>query len=189
MPAPSFAHFFFLGVQHIFTGYDHLLFLFGLLLVCTRWQSLVLIVTSFTVGHSLTLALATFDLLQPPAALIEPLIAATILFVGAENLWRRGEEPRARWLVTLIFGFAHGFGFASVLRDLGLGRDGGAIARPLLGFNLGVETGQLCFAAIVLPLIWTFRRHPAFVRRWIPGLSLAIALFGFYWLVERLAAA
>lgn len=189
MPPPSVTHFLLLGIEHIFTGYDHLLFLFGLLLVCTRWQSLVLIVTSFTLGHSLTLALATFNLLQPPAALVEPIIAATILFVGAENLWRRGEEPKARWLVTLIFGLVHGFGFASVLRDLGVGRDGDGIALPLLGFNLGVETGQLCFAAIVLPLIWTLRRHPVFVRRWIPGMSVVIALFGLYWLVERLFAA
>ena len=186
MPAAQISDFFQLGLEHIFTGYDHLFFLFGLLLVCTRGKTLLLIITCFTLGHSLTLALTTLHLVNLPPRLTEPLIALTILWVGAENLLRRGEEPRGRWAVTLLFGLVHGFGFANVLRELGVGSGGSSIAVPLLGFNLGVETGQLVFAAVVLPLCWWLRTKPVFVRRWVPGLSAFIALAGLYWLAERL---
>lgn len=182
----SFGSFMLLGIEHIFTGYDHLFFLLGLLLVCTRWTSLFALVTAFTVGHSITLGLATLTPVDLPASLTEPLIAASILFVGAENLWRRGEEPRNRWAPTLLFGLVHGFGFAHILRDLGVGGDGGRIVGPLLAFNLGVEVGQLTFAALVLPLFWRARRHPAFAGRAVPVLSALIALAGLYWLVERI---
>lgn len=185
MPAASFPDFVQLGLRHIFTGYDHLFFLFGLLLVCSRWRQLMVIVTCFTVGHSLTLALATLNVVNLPPRLTEPLIALTILFVGAENIWRRGTEPRGRWALTLLFGLVHGFGFANVLRELGVGADGRGIAGPLLGFNLGVELGQLVFAAVVLPVFWWARAKPVFTRRWVPGLSGIIALAGLYWLIER----
>lgn len=182
----SFAAFFRLGVEHIFTGYDHLFFLLGLLLVCRRWTHLVTIITAFTVGHSLTLALATLGWVNPPGRWIEALIALSILFVGVENLARRGAEPPGRWALALLFGLVHGFGFATVLRELGVGEKGGAIALPLLAFNLGVELGQLVFAAFVLPFLWLGRRHPAFVRFVIPSLSAMVALAGAYWLLERL---
>lgn len=185
MPAAGFTDFLKLGIGHIFTGYDHLVFLVGLLVVCTRWGELIAIVTAFTIGHSLTLALATFGVVRIPGSLIEPLIAATILFVGAENLWRKGEPPRARWAVTLLFGLVHGFGFAGVLRELGVGPDGRGIAVPLLGFNLGVEIGQLVFAGLLLPIFWALRGKPAFVRRGVPAISVTIACAGLYWLVER----
>jgi len=185
MPAASFPDFFLLGFRHIFTGYDHLFFLVGLLLACTRWTQLIAIVTCFTVGHSLTLALATLKLVNLAPRLTEPLIALTILCVGAENFWRRGAEPTGRWALTLLFGLVHGFGFANVLRELGVGADGRGIGAPLLGFNLGVETGQLLFAAAVLPVFWWARTKPVFARRWVPGLSIIIALAGLYWLVER----
>jgi hydrogenase/urease accessory protein HupE len=181
----SFGPFFRLGVEHIFTGYDHLLFLLGLLLVCTRWRTLVVIVTCFTVGHSLTLALATLGWVNLPPGVTEPLIALTILWVGLENIWRRGTEPVGRWAVTLLFGLVHGFGFATVLRDLGVGAEGGGLLVPLLAFNLGVEFGQLVFAAVVLPLLWWLRRFPWFVQRGVPVLSGVIAFTGLYWLVER----
>ncbi len=185
-PDVSFGPFFRLGIEHIFTGYDHLLFLLALLLVCTRWRELLAIVTCFTVGHTVTLGLATAGLVNLPPPVAEPLIAFTILFVGVENVLRRGTSGSARWAPTLLFGLVHGFGFATVLRDLGVGQQGGALARPLFAFNLGVECGQLLFAAIVLPLLWRARRHPAFVRTGVPALSALIALTGFYWLVERL---
>ena len=185
MPDASFSAFVRLGIGHIFTGYDHLFFLFGLLLTCARWRGLIAIVTCFTAGHSLTLALATFDLVNLPPRLTEPLIALTILFVGAENLWRRGEESRERWVLALLFGLVHGFGFANVLRELGVGAGGRGIAGPLLGFNLGVEIGQLLFATVVLGVLWRLRPAPAFARRWVPGLSVIIALAGLYWLIER----
>jgi len=182
----SFGSFFRLGVEHIFTGYDHLLFLLGLLVVCTRWRSVALIVTAFTLGHSLTLGLATLDQVNLPGGLTEPLIALTILWVGLENLWRRGVEPTGRWAITVLFGLIHGFGFATVLRDLGVGTGSGSIVKTLLAFNLGVELGQLFFAACVLPLLWWARRSPIFVSRGIPVLSALVAIAGFYWLVERL---
>lgn len=94
--SPTFLSFIKLGVEHIWTGYDHLLFLFGLLVVCRSFRSIVGIVSCFTLAHSLTLALATLDIVNLPARLVEPAIAASIVYVGAENLWRRGEEPRGR---------------------------------------------------------------------------------------------
>ncbi len=174
-----------LGVEHIWTGYDHLLFLFALLIVCRSFRSIVAIVSCFTLAHSITLALATFELVKLPASLIEPAIAASIVFVGVENLWRRGEEPRGRWALTFAFGLIHGFGFASVLRDLGLGRGSEGIVLPLLTFNLGVELGQIVIAAAVLPLVWWLRKKEVFVRRGVPILSVGIALAGLYWLLER----
>ena len=186
----AFGPFFRLGTEHIFTGYDHLVFLFGLLAGCTRWRSVLWLLTCFTLGHSLTLALATLDVVSVPARIGEPLIALTLVLVGAENFWQRDRpseaEPRGRYPVTVLFGLVHGFGFASVLRELGVGRTDGGIAQPLLGFNLGVEAGQIAFAALVLPAFWWLRRRPGFVRRGLPALSLLMAGIGLYWLAERL---
>jgi len=172
-----------LGVVHILTGYDHLLFLCGLLLTGGSLRSVAKIITSFTVAHSITLGAATFDLVQIPSRVSEPLIAATIVYVGLENVWRRGESD-SRWLLAFAFGLVHGFGFASALRELGIGSGGGAAA-PLLSFNLGVETGQFAVAIVLLPLIWKLRARPSFVARYVPAGSLAVALVGLYWLVER----
>ena len=177
--------FLWLGVQHIWTGYDHLLFLFALLVVCRTFRSIVAIITCFTLAHSLTLAAATLDWVRLPPSLVEPIIAATIVYVGAENLWRRGEEPPGRWLLTFGFGLIHGFGFASILRDLGVGADPGGILGPLFAFNLGVELGQVAIAAVVMPLVWRLRQRPAFVAKGVPALSGLIALLGLYWLLER----
>ena len=174
-----------LGVEHIWTGYDHLLFLFALLVVCRSFRSSVMIISCFTLAHSITLALATLDVVNLPARFVEPAIAASIVFVGVENLLRRGEEPRGRWALTFAFGLVHGFGFASVLRDLGVGRGGDGIAMPLFTFNLGVELGQLAIAAVVLPIVWRLRKNEKFVARGVPALSAVVALAGLYWLVER----
>jgi len=180
-----FPAFMMLGAEHIWTGYDHLLFLFGLLVVCTRFRSTVLIISCFTLADSLTLALATLAIVIPPSRYIEPLIAALIVFVGAENLLRRGAEPRGRRALTLLFGLIHGFGFASVLRELGVGQGGRGLAMPLFAFNLGVELGQIAIAALALPIIWRLRRNETFLRRGVPALSAAVALAGLYWLLER----
>ena len=174
-----------LGVEHIWTGYDHLLFLFALLIVCRSFRSIVGIISCFTLAHSLTLALATLNVVNMPSRLVEPAIAASIVFVGAENLWRRGEEPRGRWALTFAFGLIHGFGFASVLRDLGVGQGSEGIAMPLFTFNLGVEIGQVTIAALVLPLVWQLRKREAFVRRGVPVLSAVVVLAGLYWLLQR----
>lgn len=182
---PSFWGFLKLGVEHIWTGYDHLLFLFGLLVVCRTFRSIVTIISCFTVAHSLTLALATLNVINLPPRLVEPAIAASIVFVGVENLWRRGTEPRGRWALTFGFGLIHGFGFASVLRDLGVGSGAQGLAMPLFTFNLGVEVGQIVVACIVLPIVWQLRKNERFVRRGVPILSGVIAAAGFYWFLER----
>jgi hydrogenase/urease accessory protein HupE len=184
-PANSAISFLPLGIQHILTGYDHLLFLFGLLLVTRRFRSALQIITCFTIAHSITLALATLGAVPAPARLVEPLIAASIVYVGVENL-TRGGEPKGRWLLTFVFGLIHGCGFASVLRELGIGAGGRSIGLPLICFNGGVELGQLLIAAILLPLIWKAQTRPAFVRRIVPVSSTAIALLGSYWFVQRL---
>lgn len=174
-----------LGVRHIWTGYDHLLFLFGLLVVCRSFRSVVIIISCFTVAHSVTLALVTLGAVHLPANLVEPLIAASILFVGGENLARRGAEPKGRGAVAFGFGLIHGFGFANVLRDLGVGSSGSGVAIPLLGFNLGVELGQLAVAVLALPLLWQLRKSSAFERVGVPILSGLVAAVGLYWLLER----
>lgn len=184
-PLPSFAGFLWLGVEHIGMGYDHLVFLFGLLIVTRSFRAALVVITCFTLAHSITLAVATFDLVNLPGQYTEPLIAATIIYVGAENIVRRG-DPHGRWLLTFVFGLIHGFGFASVLRELGVGAHGGGVTMPLFAFNLGVELGQIALAAVALPLIWKLRTKPAFVRNVVPGCSAAVAALGGYWLIQRL---
>lgn len=186
---PGFVDFLWLGVVHIWTGYDHLLFLFALLVVCRTFRSIVVIVTCFTLAHSLTLALATLDFVRLPSRVVEPLIAATIVFVGIENLLCRGQEPRGRWVLTFVFGLIHGFGFASVLRDLGVGGNGSGILLPVFSFNLGVEVGQVAIAAVVLPLVWWLRKNEQFVARGVPALSGLVTAAGLYWLIERISRA
>jgi hydrogenase/urease accessory protein HupE len=180
----SFANFLSLGVKHILTGYDHLLFLFGLLLVARGFFSSLGIITSFTIAHSITLAVATLQLVQIPSRIVEPLIAASIVFVGIENLLR-GDIPTARRLVPFGFGLIHGFGFASALREAGIGSGTGGIILPLFSFNLGVELGQIVVAAAVLPVIWKLRENPMFIARWAPACSAAVVLLGSFWFIQR----
>ena len=182
--ARSFANFISLGVKHILTGYDHLLFLFGLLVLARGFVSALSIISSFTIAHSITLAVATLHLVQIPSRIVEPLIAASIVFVGVENLLR-GDRLQARRLVTFGFGLIHGFGFASALGDAGIGSRIG-VALPLFSFNLGVEFGQIVVAAAALPIIWKLRANPMFIARWAPACSAALVLLGSFWFVERL---
>ena len=180
----SFTNFLCLGVKHILTGYDHLLFLFGLLLVARGFFSSLGIITSFTIAHSITLAVATLHVVQIPSRIVEPLIAASIVFVGTENLLR-GDIPTARRMVAFGFGLIHGFGFASALREAGIGSDTFGIILPLFSFNLGVELGQIMVAALTLPIIWKLRENPMFIARWAPACSAAVVLLGSFWFVER----
>jgi hydrogenase/urease accessory protein HupE len=182
--ARSFANFLCLGVKHILTGYDHLLFLFGLLLVARGFFSSLGIITAFTIAHSITLAVATLHLVQIPSRIVEPLIAASIVFVGIENLLR-GDIPTARRIVAFGFGLIHGFGFASALREAGIGSGTGDIILPLFSFNLGVELGQIMVAALALPIIWKLRENPIFIARWAPACSAAVVLLGSFWFVQR----
>jgi hydrogenase/urease accessory protein HupE len=181
----SFLEFLKLGVEHILTGYDHLLFLFGLMVVCRDLRSILTVITCFTVAHSITLALAALDVFRLPGRIVEPMIAASIAYVGIENLFR-GDSSKWRSLIAFSFGLVHGLGFADALRELGINSGRFGIVVPLVGFNLGVEVGQLCVAAIVLPILWNLRRNPVFVRRWVPVCSVAVALAGSYWMVERI---
>jgi hydrogenase/urease accessory protein HupE len=182
--ARSFTNFLSLGVKHILTGYDHLLFLFGLLLVARGFFSALGIITSFTIAHSITLAVATLQVVQIPSRIVEPLIAASIVFVGIENLLR-GDIPKARRMVPFGFGLIHGFGFASALREAGIGSGTGGIVLPLFSFNLGVELGQIMVAALALPIIWKLRENPMFIARWAPACSAAVVLLGSFWFVQR----
>src|SRR6266404_6254417 len=172
-----------MGVKHIWTGYDHLLFLFGLLIVTRNFTSALKIITCFTIAHSITLAVATLSLVRISSRIVEPLIAVSIVYVGIENLLR-GDDPKGRWLLAFAFGLIHGFGFASVLRELGVGANGSGITVPLVSFNLGVEVGQIVIAGLVLPLIWRLRANPAFVRRAVPVGSALVALLGSYWFIQ-----
>jgi hydrogenase/urease accessory protein HupE len=173
-----------LGVEHILLGFDHLAFLFALLIAGTSFREAAKIITSFTVAHSITLGIATFDLVRLSPQIVEPMIAVSIVYVGLENIFRK--EKRGRWLLTFAFGLIHGFGFASVLRELGIGPQTGGVAIPLVAFNLGVETGQLAIAALILPLIWKLQQRAAFATRGVQVCSALIALAGGYWLIQRI---
>jgi hydrogenase/urease accessory protein HupE len=179
-----FGGFFFMGVEHILTGYDHLIFLFGLLIAMAQFRATVWVITCFTLAHSASLALAAFDLVRVPDRITEPLIAVTIIYVGAENLLRL-DNATGRWRLALIFGLVHGLGFATDLKEKVAGMMGENIVVPLLSFNLGVELGQMAVAALVLPLIWWLRTEPALVRRLVPSCSVLVVLAGAWWLLQR----
>ncbi len=186
-PAPSFTEFLKLGVGHILNveAFDHLLFLLALLLGCRQLKPMLLVITGFTVAHSVTLTLAALNLVNLSPRLVEPAIAASIIFVAAEN-FRRTDQAWHRYALTCSFGLIHGFGFASALRASGLGGTDMAIATPLLGFNVGVEIGQLVVAAIVLPLLLTLNRWPWFARHGARVISALVIVVATFWLWERI---
>lgn len=184
-----------LGVHHILTGYDHLVFLAGLILAACTFRQLLIALTAFTAAHSVSLALVVIAGLRAPSSIVEPLIAASIAWVGLENLLReRPRTPRlaslapdrARWFVVFGFGLIHGFGFADALIDLGFGTSIADVAMALLSFNGGVEVGQLAAAAAMLPLVWLLRSRPTWHSRLVPVCSLLITVAGGYWLLVRL---
>ena len=200
-PVPGFRRYALLGVEHILTGYDHLLFLLGLLLVCRRAQTVAVVVTCFTAAHSVTLALATLHVVTLPGRVVEPLIAASIVFVGVENVVRGSEPDRpwlnggvpngwllVRWGLAFAFGLIHGLGFAGALEDIGLGRGGAPIVAPLIAFNLGIELGQLAIALPLFAVLWKLRALPAFARHGVKIVSLLVAAVGLVWLIQRLIA-
>ncbi|HET9360462.1 MAG TPA: HupE/UreJ family protein [Vicinamibacterales bacterium] len=171
------------GTHHILIGPDHILFLVGLLLLGGTWGALVRIVTAFTIGHSVTLSLAALDVVTPPASIIEPAIALSIVFVGADNLVR-GEGRDLRAWVALVFGLVHGFGFANVLREFGLPRE--ALGWSLFSFNFGVEIGQLVVVLFVASLLAAIRRKSLVLgsRVAVAG-SVVVIAAGAYWFVQR----
>ena len=172
-----------LGIEHILTGYDHLVFLFGLVLVGGRWRSLLLVITAFTLGHSITLGMAALGVFSPSPRIIEPAIALSIAYVGVENYFVTDAEKR--WRITLPFGLVHGFGFAGALKEVALPRADIPIA--LVSFNVGVEIGQLAIMAIVLPGVLYARKQEWFKNAGVKTLSAAITLAGVVWFVTRVA--
>jgi hypothetical protein len=171
------------GTHHILIGPDHILFLIGLLLLGGSWMALVRIVTAFTIGHSITLSLAALNIFSPPASIIEPAIALSIVFVGADNLVRGDGRDLRAW-AALTFGLVHGFGFANVLREFGLPRE--ALGWSLFSFNFGVEIGQLAVVLAVATVLTAIRRRSDVLgaRVAVAGSVLVIAA-GTYWFVQR----
>jgi hypothetical protein len=185
------------GIWHIWLGYDHVLFLLALLLPAVlrraegRWEptpdflsafwDVLAIVTAFTIAHSITLGLAATGLIALPSRLVESAIAASVVFAGISNLYP--VLVQRRWLVAFLFGLIHGFGFATVLRDLGLPR--GSLALSLVSFNLGVEVGQLAIVAVFLPLAYYLRNSWTYQRLILVSGSLCIVVLACAWLIER----
>jgi len=172
------------GVHHIAIGPDHILFIIGLLLLGGSIPRLLAIVTAFTIGHSITLALATLNIVTPPPRLIEPAIALSIVFVGADNLMTGNTGRDVRAWVALLFGLIHGFGFANVLRETGL--PSRALGVSLFSFNLGVEIGQAIIVLVVATALSMVRRHDALLARRIAMAgSVIVVLAGAFWFFER----
>ena len=177
--------FFAAGVEHIMTGYDHICFLLAVVLWASRAWPVVKIVTAFTVSHSITLTLAALQIVNLPSAWTEVAIALSIIYVAVENFFSRKVD--GRWRDTFLFGFIHGFGFASGLIELGVPQR--AIVPALASFNLGVEAGQIGVVMIVVPLLNVIDRrfsHGERSPRLVYVCSTVIAGFGAYWLLLRL---
>jgi hydrogenase/urease accessory protein HupE len=181
-PAPAVAPALFrLGVEHILTGYDHLLFLLALVLVGGSWRAVLGAVTAFTLAHSVTLAVAALGIWSPRPTFIEPAIALSIAYVGIENFFVR--DIRRRWRLTFAFGLVHGFGFAGALREVAL--SAAQLPLALASFNAGVEAGQLAVLALVLPGVSWLAARAWFARGGRQLASAAISAAGVCWFVVR----
>jgi hydrogenase/urease accessory protein HupE len=180
----TFGGFFRLGIEHILTGYDHLLFLFALLLVGGRLRALLGVITAFTVAHSITLGLAALDIVSLSPAIVEPAIALSIAYVGVENFFVKSADRR--YLLTFPFGLIHGFGFAGALSEIALPKP--EVPAALLAFNLGVETGQLAVMAVVLPGLLFLRKKTWFVTHGVRILSGVVIALGLFWFFQRVFA-
>ena len=176
------------GIEHIFLGYDHIAFLIAVVLWARRLVPVIKIVTAFTIAHSITLSLAALDIVVIPSTIVEPAIAASIVYVAMENFFTSNIDDR--WRVTFAFGLIHGFGFAGALREIGLPTN--AIAPALAAFNIGVEIGQVVIVSIVVPaliavdrLMAVDRTKPARAANLVYALSAVIGAIGSYWFVTR----
>ena len=186
------------GVLHIWAGYDHILFLLSLLLPAVlvrragQWApaptlkgsfiEVLKVVTAFTLAHSITLSLAALQIISLPSRLVESVIAASVIAAALNNL--RGTIDKRRWVMAFVFGLIHGFGFASVLTDLGLPQS--ALVLALIGFNGGVELGQLAIVAVFLPLAFWLRATRFYRVGVLKVGSVIVALLATWWLVQRL---
>jgi hydrogenase/urease accessory protein HupE len=195
-PAPSLSstmqRYLATGIEHIFGGYDHIAFLVGVVLWARRLVPVIKIVTAFTIAHSITLSLAALNIVVAPAAIVEPAIAASIVFVAVENFFSRDID--GRWRVAFVFGLIHGFGFAGALREVGLPPN--AVVIALAAFNVGVEIGQVAIVSIVVPtlialdrLMSADRAKPVRAGSLVYAVSALISLLGGYWLLTRMLQA
>jgi len=174
--------FFILGAEHFLTGYDHILFLFSVVLVTTTFVSTVKVITSFTIAHSITLVLAFIGLISLPSTVVEPLIALSIVFVALENL--RGGDFSRRWIITFLFGLVHGLGFVGALKEITVSES--ELVTSIFSFNLGIEGGQVLIIAVIYPLLHHIRKltwWPIFQRL----ASMFIGFAGLYWLIARIS--
>ena len=189
--APSVRDFVRLGLSHIVEGYDHLLFLFCLLIAGGTLRHFLVVVTAFTLGHSITLAASVLGYISLPSSVTETVIAFSIVLAALMNLWwldAETDEESSRSMVSrgLLaggFGLIHGLGFAGILKEIGI--EGSGVAAPLLGFNLGVEIGQLVIVALFFPILYAIRKWSKRVI-FLKGCSVLAALVGMYWMLERM---
>jgi len=179
-----------LGVEHIWLGYDHLLFVLCLLWLIAGWKKLIQTITAFTLAHSITLIASTLGWMSLPSSPVEAVIALSIVFLAIEIIrHQRGEEvftSKYPWVVALSFGLLHGFGFAGALSEIGLPQN--AIATSLLGFNLGVELGQIIFVIVVLTVVSLIKRMIKEIPSWASTATVyLIGGIASFWLIERVA--
>lgn len=189
--ASSIPEYLWLGLTHIWTGYDHLLYVLGLILLIQSRRSLLLTISAFTVAHSITLACAALNLVHMRQGAVEAVIALSIVYVAVELIHSRQRRPglaqRYPWVIAFVFGLLHGFGFAGALQQIGLPQD--AVALALLLFNLGIEIGQLLFVAAVLAAGWLcFRLLLPSRRVLLATLPYGIGSFASFWLLQRLVS-
>lgn len=170
-----------LGIEHILTGYDHIAFLIGLIVIGLSFREVLKIITAFTIAHSITLLLAAMQVISLNSRFVESVIAFSICYIAVENLFRK--KVKYRWVITFCFGLVHGFGFASALQDLIVGKSNLLVS--VVSFNFGVELGQLMIFFLLLPVLYLLRQKMEF-RKVTAGVSVAIFIFGFSWLIERL---
>jgi hypothetical protein len=185
------------GVWHIWIGFDHILFLLSLLLPSVLMRSgdhwepapslrrslleVLKVVTAFTLAHSITLSLAALQVISLPSRWVESTIAASVVFAALNNL--KGTIEKRRWVMAFVFGLVHGFGFASVLADLGLPQD--ALVLALVGFNLGVEVGQMAIVVAFVPIAFGLRTTEFYRRGVITVGSILVAIVAGWWFVQR----
>jgi hydrogenase/urease accessory protein HupE len=182
---PSLPTYLSLGVQHLLTGFDHILFVLLLLLVASGWRSIFFVITSFTLAHSITLGLSTLDLIHLSQLWVEIVIALSIVLLAREAMTqKRTLSRRYPWVIAFGFGLIHGLGFAGALRDIGLPED--AVFMSLLLFNLGIELGQLGIAGVaVFTRYLATQYQQALAHRVDQGLAITAGGFGLYWMLSR----
>lgn len=179
--------FFKLGINHILSGPDHILFVLSLLLVFATWKDILKLTATFTVAHSITLILAGTGLLTLTPRIVEPMIALSIAYVAISTVFFRGRmfvgENKGKIAAVFFFGLFHGLGFAGLLKEIQVPQD--KFASSLLSFNLGIEGGQLIIVSLAFPFIYLFRK-----KKWYPNIikvfSLVIAAIATFWFIQRI---